>query len=209
VKLGSAALSGLPTTTWDKFYEFEVFRKGMHYHLRREKDGDDLGIIDLVSTNILKPLQIWPEITQTVILALPILQKLSKKRMKNSIVIDASINLLGPESLLDTVGAAITNSKGHLQHPYCLPIEVKYINPHYFYYRGVRTDLRHLIGPPAGDSEAVRLAQGLGEIFDSLAQLSKSDYTYTGSLEAACAEGLIVTLLKKYDCRHIMLGYAY
>ncbi|KAI1501128.1 SNF2 family N-terminal domain-containing protein [Biscogniauxia marginata] len=199
VKLSTTLLPDLSITGWDQFYELEVFRKSTNYHLRRNRDTEDVGVLDLISTGILKPLREWPEVTQTAVLLLSDLKKLAKKKKQNTLIVDASINLLGPETLLNSVGDAITKGNGYLQHPCFLHTGIKYINPHYFYPHGSRTDLGHLVGPAKEDAGAVSLSQGLGEILNSLAQSGQSASKYSGSLEAACAEGMIVTPLKSHQ----------
>ncbi|KAI0451852.1 SNF2 family N-terminal domain-containing protein [Xylaria acuta] len=200
VRLNASFISKISaTTTWNQFCEFELFLKGSYYYLKGTGDGDDIGILDLVSTNTLKLLHELPGMTQTVILALHKLTKLAKNKVRKPTIVDASINLLGPRNLFEKMGDAITNANGHLQHPYYLTPDVEYINPHYFYPHNIRTDLRHLIGPVAEDSKDMRLAQGLGEIFNDLPPSRDSDLSCIDLLEEAHAEGLIVTPLKKHQ----------
>ncbi|KAI1345777.1 SNF2 family N-terminal domain-containing protein [Xylaria sp. FL0043] len=200
VRLNSSFISTFSTTsTWNQFCELEIFRKGSFYHLRSKIGSDDVGVLDLVSTDTLKLLHDLPGMVQTVVLPLSQLTNLAKNKAKKASIVDASINLLGPRGLFENVGDAIINKNSHLQHPYFLPSDVEYINPHYFYPHNIRTDLRHLIGPVTGDSEDVRLAQGLGDIFNDLAPSPDSDLACEDLLEAARAGGLIATPLKRHQ----------
>ncbi|KAI1125677.1 SNF2 family N-terminal domain-containing protein [Nemania abortiva] len=198
LKSSRALFSALSINTWDRVFELEVYSKGYYYAVRHNKDRHDTSILDLVTTNVLKPLQGWPEIKLTAVIAIPALIH-ARKNSGNTIVIDTSINILGPRSLLNTVGDAITNRKGHLQHPYFLPSEIGYFNPHFFYPHGISTNLRHLIGPQIGTPEAARLAQGLGDVFDSLAKSEYSNQAFPALLKAIYAKGFITTALKSHQ----------
>ncbi|KAI1736488.1 SNF2 family N-terminal domain-containing protein [Xylaria scruposa] len=200
VRLNASFISNLLTTiTWDQFFELEAFIRGSSCYLKRTGDSDDIGVLDLVSTNTLKLLHGLPGITQTIILIVEQLRKVAKRKTQKPLIVDASINLQGPRTLLENVGDVITNGNKHLQHPYYLATDIEYINPHYFYPHNVKTDLRHLIGPVTGDSEHVRLAHGLKEIFDDLTPSPDLDVSCTNLIGAAHAMGLIVTPLKKHQ----------
>ncbi|KAI0854499.1 SNF2 family N-terminal domain-containing protein [Xylaria cubensis] len=200
VRLNVSFISNLLTTImWDPFCELEAFMRGSSYYLRRTSDSDDVGVLDLVSTNTLKLLHRLPGITQTVVLALDKLRKAAEHKTQKPPILDASINILGPRSLLENVGDAIANGNSHLQHPYYLATDIDYINPHYFYPHNIRTNLRHLIGPVTGDSEHMRLAHGLREIFDDLTPSPNSDFSCTDMIGAAHATGLIATPLKQHQ----------
>lgn len=177
----------------------EVYEVGQYYNLRRKGDKVDVGTLDLLSTSILRQLRPWPKISQTAVLPISALQQLTKKDAKKAVKIDASINIFGPERLIDRAGEAIAKANGYLQHPCFLEAGLKYINPHYFYSEGYRSDIRHLIGPPTVETETLKVAQGLEEVLVSLGYTDQAIEKYGASLEIACTERMIITTLKRYD----------
>ncbi|KAI1114304.1 SNF2 family N-terminal domain-containing protein [Nemania sp. NC0429] len=201
VKLDLARLSQLPTNTWEGVYKFEVYRQSSHYSIRFGKDeGNDIGLLDLVTAAIVTPLQQWPEITLSAILESAALKASLKKRSKgNAVVLDASLNIIGPEHLIDVVGNAITRNDGHLQHPYFLPSGIQYLNPHYLYPRGHRVDLGHLIGPQLETQSVTRFAQELGNVFASLTEMDYSAKEFDALLNMAYEDELIITELKRHQ----------
>ncbi|KAK6839362.1 hypothetical protein PG987_005228 [Apiospora arundinis] len=184
-----------------------MVQRGRCYYLRRYEIEQDIGILDLVTTKILNTLRELPQITYAAVLDASALLKPPKKKAQH-VVVDVSVNISGPHEIIDDIGALLTKSKGFLQHPCFLKGETPYINPHYYYTGGVRTDLTHLIGPAAEDSETSELAQGLGDVLDSLAESnwsSSMDSTFLGTeeniktpLKSHQKEG-VVSILKREE----------
>ena len=155
--------------------------------------------MDILVTDILNPLQKWSEVHFTAVIPTAAFKAPAKKKTGHAVVSDVSVNILGPRGLLDTVGEAITNKQGHLQHPYSLPVGIEYLNPHYFYPRGLRVNLGNLVGLRLETPEAEKFAQGLGDVFNSLAHCDYPEHTFADLLNEAYAGGLITTRLQKLE----------
>ncbi|KAI1360826.1 SNF2 family N-terminal domain-containing protein [Xylaria arbuscula] len=199
VRLDCKQLGGLHVTSWEPFFELRVFKNRSHYNVRCINDDIDLGVLDILVTDVLRPLQKWSEVHFTAVIPTALFKATAKKKTGCAVVSDISVNILGPRGLLDTVGEAITNKRGHLQHPYSLPVGIEYLNPHYFYPHGIRVNLRNLVGPQLETPEVARFAQGLGDVFNNLAQDEYSEHIFTGLLNQAYADGLITTRLQKHQ----------
>ncbi|KAK7946883.1 uncharacterized protein PG986_011204 [Apiospora aurea] len=196
MKMGSTSLGGFPNTIWDRFYELEIFQRGpVYYYLRQTGNEGEVGILDLITTGILKSFLEWPQITHTAVLDASTLPKRLKGKDQH-VVVDISINLSGPSYMIDDVGTALTRANGFLQHPCFLSAAIPHINPHYYYPKGVKTDLTHLIGPLMNDTETSELAQGLGTVLDSLAE-SDSSSSLVSTLSAV--DEKITTTLKRHQ----------
>ncbi|KAI0022442.1 SNF2 family N-terminal domain-containing protein [Xylariomycetidae sp. FL0641] len=180
VKLPTASWQGLPILPWTRYHELKVFPEGISFVLKHHKDGEALGVLDLVSTRILRALRGLPHV-----------------------MTHASVNLYGPEEMLNRIGDAITQENGYLQHPNLLSEDLKYINPHYFYSKGVRIDLRHLVGPPTGTPEASILSRGLEDALKGLSTASQPTTRYSGVVQLACEEGEITTPLKSHQVQGV------
>ncbi|KAL2678983.1 hypothetical protein Neosp_009737 [[Neocosmospora] mangrovei] len=92
----------------------------------------------------------------------------AKRRKPNSkpSPIGVTVNVYGPKRLIDKVGQAMTNVDVVLQHPVFLDSETCYMNPHYFYPKRKKTDLRHLIGPLYKESKSA-VSQAIDDALDS------------------------------------------
>ncbi|KAK8024371.1 SNF2 family N-terminal domain-containing protein [Apiospora rasikravindrae] len=165
----STSLQGFPATTWSRFYELDVCKRGTSYYLKQDKLEREVGVLDIVTTEILNSLHGRPQITHKAVLDASALPKLHKKKPQH-VVVDISINMSGPSDKIDVVGDALTKDNGFLQHPCYLPAGTPYVNPHYYYPSGIRTDLAHLIGPPTDDTESSELSQGLESVMNNLAE---------------------------------------
>lgn len=194
----STSLQDFSATTWSRFYELDVLQMSGNYYVRKAEPEKEVGVLDVVTAEILSSLRQRPQIMQIAVLDASSLPKLPKKNKPQHVVIDISINFLGPSHMIDDVGAALTKTNGFLQHPCFLPAGTPYINPHYYYPHGTRTDLTHLVGPPMEDSEASDLAHGLGDVLNSLAE---SDWSSSLASTLSAAEGKITTSLKRLDQR--------
>ncbi|KAK8102537.1 DNA repair protein RAD5B, partial [Apiospora sp. TS-2023a] len=192
----STSLQDFSATTWNRFHELEVCQMGGNYNVRYAEISKDVGILDVVTADILKSLCQRPQIVHTAVLDASALPKHSNKKKPQYIVVDISINLSGPKDMIDDVGTAVTNASGFLQHPCFLPVAMPYINPHYFYPSDARTDLAHLVGPPTEDTGASELAQGLGDVLNCL---DESDWSSSLASTLSEAEGKITTALKSHQ----------
>ncbi|KAI6776491.1 hypothetical protein HG530_000436 [Fusarium avenaceum] len=82
--------------------------------------------------------------------------------------VNATVNIYGPENLMNEVDEAISKFDGYLQHPIYLEPDIPYINPQYLYPGPQRTDLRHLIGPQQEEARS----KGSREIGDAMEGLN-------------------------------------
>ncbi|KAI0200164.1 SNF2 family N-terminal domain-containing protein [Astrocystis sublimbata] len=201
VKLDCQRLERVSFNSWEHFHDLRVCQRGSYYSVQHRNEDVDLGILDSLTTGVLMSLQRWPEVELTAAIATTAFRPHAKKKTGASVVSGVSVNILGPKRLLDSVGDAVTNKRSHLQHPYILPAGMEYLNPHYFYPRGIRVDLRELVGLQLEPPEAIRFAQGLGDIFHSLAdfEYSEEEGTSVDALNASYEDGLITTVLKRHQ----------
>ncbi|KAI0098043.1 SNF2 family N-terminal domain-containing protein [Nemania sp. FL0031] len=183
---------------WDQYQEFNIFQQNGVYHMGGNQHQESIGVLDIASSRILKSLYNLSEITYTIVLETSALKKLARTKTQSG-KLDASINILGPESLFDRVGDAITDAKGYLQHPFFLPMGMEYFNPHWIYPRDVRTDLRHFIGPVSANPKDTSLALGLVDIFHGLGCPGNWDTTLIKPVELSRARESLVTHLKSHQ----------
>ncbi|KAI0878365.1 SNF2 family N-terminal domain-containing protein [Hypoxylon argillaceum] len=206
-KIKKSIMASISTIgVWDQYQEFELFQLNGVYHLRGNKSQESIGVLDIASSRILDSLYELSEITHTVIIETLALKKLACTKTQSG-KMDASINILGPESLFQSVGDAITKAKGYLQHPFFLPIGTRYVNPHWVYPHDVRADLRHLIRPVSANYEDTRLALGLADIFQSLGRSEGLGITLESPVELLDAKKSLLTPLKPHQeegVKHIL-----
>ncbi|KAK7973120.1 SNF2 family N-terminal domain-containing protein [Apiospora saccharicola] len=169
LRMESTSLQDFPVTAWSRFYELEIFQRDTHYYLRQRQLEKELGMLDVVTTETLKSLRERSHVTQIAVLDASALPKPLKKKAPH-VMVDISVNLSGPSHMIDVIGDDLTKSNGFLQHPCFLPARTPYVNPHYYYSSGLRTDLTHLIGPRTEDAEALELSHGLSNVLNSLAE---------------------------------------
>ncbi|KAJ8129489.1 hypothetical protein O1611_g4142 [Lasiodiplodia mahajangana] len=207
VKLDKSVMDNVWTAgIWDQYQQFDLFQRNGIYHVSANESQESIGILDIASSRVLKSLYHSSEIIYTLILETPALKKLARSKTKFG-KIDASINILGPESLFDRVGDIITDAKGYLQHPFFLPLGIEYFNPHWIYPLDVRIDLRHLIGPVSANPGDMKLALGLVDIFQSLERPEDWETSHIYPIELSAAKKSLVTQLKIHQeegVKHIL-----
>ena len=183
---------------WTCFYTFGVVLRGNSYHLTQSAEGvdDDFGVLDLVTTSYLCTLRDFRRLSFSAVVSSASLGKIPRKATRKTTIVDATINILGPEELAISVGEALTDASCYLQHPVFLEPGTRYANPHYFYPDDTMTDLRHFIGPKTDDSRSARVAQGIGNVLESL-----SNVPIPGSrecnIETEASNYLVNTRLKR------------
>lgn len=108
----STLLQEFSATTWSRFHELDVRQMGDNYYAGQVELKKEVGILDIVTADILKSLRQRPQIMLTAVLDAYALPKLRKKNKPQHIVIDISINLSSPSHMIDDVGAALTKANG-------------------------------------------------------------------------------------------------
>ena len=158
-----------------------------------------IGMLDLVTTRYLHSMGAFSGLLFTAVLASSSLNSILRKPSGKENIVDISVNIIGPEGVADDVGDTLADARAYLQHPFFLQTGVRYMNPQYFYLENVKTDLRHLIGPPITDSRSTRVSEGIKNLLDSLDNPSRFAVSPgRQDLLATVREGLILTPLKRF-----------
>lgn len=193
-----AEASKIPKRPWDQFHSFKLDVQDGQYHLISNPDGEadrDLGIIDVVTQGTLDTLTPIEGLKFEAVIAS---SALGPKTRKKTDIVDASVNIMGPEILADAVGTALDSAEVNLQHPLTLPTGMRYINPQWWYATDERTDLRHLVGPRLGDSNSRRISELIEAALGSLDQ-PKAPHSFDESSGLTSVSEFLRTRLKPYD----------
>lgn len=155
---------------WNRFHTFKVVSHGVYYYLAQMGGAtpEDFAILDLVTTAYLHSLRQFSDLSFTAILPSSWLSNIPRKATRKKTIIDITVNVMGPGDLADNVGEVLATASGYFQHPVFLEAGISYVNPHYFYPRNQKSDLRHLIGPAKMDSRATRVSGGIENVLESL-----------------------------------------
>ncbi|KAK0726532.1 SNF2 family N-terminal domain-containing protein [Apiosordaria backusii] len=198
----------IPIDPWSLFSSFPVVRrnnkKAESFQITQSPDHEtgDFALVDLITTRHLEALLHLENIIFTAVMSATSFAKIPRKATRKKTIIDVTVNISGPEHLADAVGAALAHLNCHLQHPVYLDSALGYKNPHYFYPGGIRTDLRHLIGPEpeAAEITSAQVSQHIDALLGSL-----DEHSTEGSNEIECNITAIVQLhlantkLQKYQ----------
>ncbi len=173
---------------WNEFHHLDLGLQNDQYRVTSKPNigtERDLGILDIVTKGHLDSLSgiATAGLSMKVVVPAATVERL-KGKGKKTVVVDASVNLFGPEPLADQVGDALERTSAHLQHPFCLPLGIRYINPQWFYPDNIPTDLRHLVGPPITESELQRVSDVV-EL--TLGSLDSPAHVSPGLLESGLA----------------------
>jgi len=175
-QLTCSETSALRRSPWDRYLVLLLATQKAPFRLRAQAaagSNGDLGIVDRITASYISSLQHLKDLTFEAVVPVLAVEGLGKAKKK--VVIEISVNILGPESLSNNVGDSLERVSAHLQHPLFLRPGIRYINPHYFYLDREARDLRHLVGPRVGDPEAKRISD---TVEDALASLdSPSSFT--------------------------------
>jgi len=156
-------------------------------------------MLDLVTTRHLHSLRKYPGLLFTAILSSSSLNAILRKPNRKEMIVDISVNIIGPERIADDVGDTLAADSAYLQHPFFLPPRISYINPQYFYLRNENRDLRHLIGPPMIDSKSTRVSLGVENLLESLDDLSQIEVPLEShAASTTVGERLLLTPLKRF-----------
>ncbi|KAF5588539.1 uncharacterized protein FSUBG_11459 [Fusarium subglutinans] len=133
-----------------------------------------------------------------------------RKRSGKGIPIDISVNVYGPRNTIDEVDDALSDIgtyRTYLQHPVFLEPGIPYINPQFFYPSSQKTDLRHLVGSSAQNSDAKsKISQEVEVVMGSLDGQGE-DMTVIGSgadnLPQILNQCLVNTKLKEHQLKGV------
>ncbi|EEU36130.1 uncharacterized protein NECHADRAFT_53012, partial [Fusarium vanettenii 77-13-4] len=146
-------------------------------------------ILDQIRAKQLRSLEKFSNVTFGAICPISTLGRASGKKR----IIDISVNILGPEDLIDAVGDALAAASAYLQHPCFLESGVRYINPHYFCFDEELADMRAHVGPAKTDPKSSQASEELSRLLDSLDCASTLPTNEGREIE----HGLILTPLKR------------
>lgn len=201
--INPACVSALP---WSRFHAFQVAQCGNSYCLTEFAEGieHNFAELDVITTSHLRALSIFEDISFSAVIGSASLDKISRKKTKKTTVIDATINILGPEILAGGVGERLADASAYLQHPVFLQAGIRYLNPHYFYFDGIMSDLNHLIGPIQGDARSSRVSQGIENVLQSLGSARTITNSEEYNVENMTNNFLAATKLKRYIEFYVM-----
>ncbi|KAH8880582.1 hypothetical protein GQ53DRAFT_848822 [Thozetella sp. PMI_491] len=187
---------------WDRFRCFNLEFLEAQYHLLCNSDGElnlDIGILDRVTQRQLASLEHFDEVKFEAVVASSVLECLAAKG-KKTVIVEISVNVVGPENLADDVGNALEMAKSSLQHPIFLPGGIRYLNPHWYYPDDQPKDLRHLIGPPPAESNSKRISDvveaALGSLHEPAFLRSQRSHS---PLDLSPTSGHLRTTLKSHQ----------
>lgn len=174
---GGVGFSTGQRTAWNRYVQLHLRHRSPEgcYNISYDDFGDqnqDIGILDLVTSKYIDLLSSIHGLSFVVVVSADDFDTLKKKAKKTPVVLEVSVNLIGPEREADQVAEILLRARCFLQHPVFLSPGIKYINPQYFYSGDSRDDLRSFVGPaPRIEAEALsrRLQNGLEDVFGSLA----------------------------------------
>lgn len=176
-KLGGSSVSTIQRTAWSRYVQLCLSHRSPEgcYNISYDNSGaqkQDIGILDFVTSKYIDLLSSIHGLSFVVVVSSDDFDTLKKKAKKTPIVLEVSVNLIGPERGADQAAKTLLQARCFLQHPVFLSRGIKYINPQYFYSGDSRGDLRNFIGPASRiEAEALskRLQNGLEDVFGSLA----------------------------------------
>ncbi|KAF5692044.1 hypothetical protein FDENT_3064 [Fusarium denticulatum] len=133
-----------------------------------------------------------------------------RKRSGKGLAIDISVNIYGPRNSIDEVDGTLSEigtHRAYLQHPVFLEPGIPYINPQFFYPTSQKTDLRHLVGSSARESDIKsKISQEVDDVMLSL-DGSSEDITLTRSglhaLQPILKDFLLDTTLKEHQLKGV------
>jgi hypothetical protein len=128
-----------------------------------------VAVLDIVTADRLRSLQKYEHVRSVAVVKLGNFSSKKSKGAKFSI----SVNIIGPESLLDQVGDTLGNENASLEHPYALQPGLEYINAQFSHLDG-RETMTHLVGIDESQSRAKKLSDDIEAILASLDTLAES-----------------------------------
>jgi hypothetical protein len=128
-----------------------------------------LAVLDILTAERLRSLQKYESVRSVAVVKAANLSGKPGKNAKFSI----SINVLGPESLLDQVGDELGKQNASLEHPYALQSGIEYINAQFSHLNG-RETMTHLVGINESQIRAKKLSDDIEGILASLDTLPET-----------------------------------
>ncbi|KAG5790892.1 hypothetical protein H9Q69_010058 [Fusarium xylarioides] len=194
------------TQPWARYCSFNIEPDGRNYYLAGdgELNSKKRSVLDCDTAAILTIVAKRSRDTSfAAILAVDVFRGKRKKSGKG-LAIDISVNIYGSRNSIDEVDDALSEIgtyRTYLQHPVFLGPGIPYINPQFFYPTTQKTDLRHLVGSSAQNSdEKFKISQEVEEVMGSLDSWAE-DMTVIGSgadnLQQILNQYLVNTKLKE------------
>ncbi|KAF5645872.1 uncharacterized protein FTJAE_2302 [Fusarium tjaetaba] len=200
------------TQPWARYCLFKIEPDGRNYYLvadgetnpkkRTVLDCDTAAILTIVAKRS-------GDKFFAAVLAVDVFRG-KRKRTGKGPAIDISVNIYGPRNSIDEVDDALSEIgtyRTYLQHPVFLEPGIPYINPQFFYPTSQKTDLRHLVGSSARESDIKsKISQEVDEVMESL-DGSSEDLTPTNigfhDLQPILDRFLLNTTLKEHQLKGV------
>ncbi|PNP59663.1 hypothetical protein FNYG_14873 [Fusarium nygamai] len=200
------------TQPWARYCLFKIEPDGRNYYLvgdgdpnpkkRSVLDCDTVAILTIVAKRS-------GDTSFAAVLGVDVFRG-KRKRSGKGLPIDISVNIYGPRNTIDEVDGALSEIGTHrtyLQHPVFLEPGIPYINPQFFYPTSQKTDLRHLVGSSARESDnKYKISQDVEVVMESLDGSSEGiKPTRSGlhGLQPILDQFLLNTTLKEYNIHDI------
>lgn len=132
--------------------------------------GIKLAVLDVQTTSKLQALSHMPSTRSEAVIDTCTIMK-RRHNSKSAAPFEVSINIFGPESDADEVGLALSEDKVYLQHPRALDANIKYYNPDFLTFPGVKVNMRDYIGIGTSFWQADHLKRDVQDILGSLGQV--------------------------------------
>ncbi|KAF5252269.1 hypothetical protein FANTH_2825 [Fusarium anthophilum] len=200
------------TEPWARYCLFKIEPDGRNYHLvgGGEASSKKRSVLDCNIAAILTIIAKRSGDTSfAAVLGVDVFRG-KRKRSGKSLPIDISVNIYGPRSSIDEVDDALSEIgtyRTYLQHPVFLEPGIPYINPQFFYSTSEKTDLRHLVGSSARESDnKSKISQEVDDVMLSL-DGSSEDITPTKTgfhdLQPILDQFILDTTLKEHQLKGV------
>ncbi|KAF5620267.1 hypothetical protein F52700_11589 [Fusarium sp. NRRL 52700] len=197
------------TQPWARYCPFNIEPDGRNCYLAAdgETNSKKKSVLDCDTAAILTFIaERCREITFAAVLGVDMLHGKRKKTGKG-LPVAVSVNIYGPKKAMSDVDKALSEIGTHrtyLQHPAFLEPGIPYINPQFFYPSSQKTDLRHLVGSSALDSDIKsKISQEVDDVMEALDGSTENTLPRSGlhDLEPVLHQFLLNTTLKKYQLK--------
>jgi len=158
----------------------------------------NLGTLDLITCGHLQSLAKYSALSFIAVVSSTSLKPAARKQKLKKQIVPISLNIIGPENLLDEVGDTLAERSAYLQHPFFLEAGMRYVNPQYLFSENEHKDLRHLIGPPIVDSRSMQISKGVEEALESLHNDSALTDSPVGQHVSTICRSFLLRPLQRY-----------
>jgi len=138
-------------------------------------NAESIGMLDKRTTTHLDALLGHFGITLQAVIPWAHLDGAISGHKKKTQEIKISINVVGPEFILDDVEKILDTLALNTQHPVYIQHGFRYINPQWLSFGTDREDLTHLVGPSSADPLLHRLAEGVEATLGRLNKIELSE----------------------------------